>query len=156
MALDIGELTPMLDQETGFALSDAQLLDLLIVAVDTFNAWAIQTVGVTGTTFDRAISNREHRLIVLFALATYLRGKESVAAITAVIHTNVAGRTDLTEIPKHLRELRRTISDEIRGILDEIGGRVGVADIQVHELGATKLSTMASSLTTTTQWIYPS
>jgi hypothetical protein len=135
--MDIGDLTPALDQETGFELSDPQLLNLLIVASGTFNAWAPQAVGLSGTTYDRELTPREQRLVVLFALASYLRGEAVKSAKTAVIHTNVAGRTDLTDIAKNIAALRKGTSEEILEILDGLAMSGGTADIQVHELGAT-------------------
>lgn len=135
--MDIGDLTPALDLETGFELGDPRLLEMLIVATGTFNAWAPQTVGLSGTTFDRELTYREQRLIVLFATASYLHGEAVKAAKTAVIHTNVAGRTDLTDISKNLATLRKGNSDEIVGTLEELTMVGAVQDIQAHELGAT-------------------
>lgn len=138
MVDDVGELTPALDAETGFQLEDDRLLELLIEATKTYNAYAVTQVGLTGTTYDRVLSWKEQRLIVLFALSTWLHGEEVKAAVTAIVHTNVAGRTDLKDIPKNLRALREGTMAEMVAILTEIGNRDVVAGIQAHELGATK------------------
>lgn len=136
--MDVGDLTPALDAETGFQLGDDRLLELLIEASKTFNAYAVQQVGLTGTTYDRELSWREQRLIVLFAMSTWLRGEEVKASMTAIVHTNVAGRTDLKDVPKRLHELREGSTAEMTAILTEIGNRDVIAGIQAHELGATK------------------
>lgn len=142
--VDVGQLTPALDVETGFQLEDEQLLEMLINATKTFNAYAVTQVGLAGTTYDRALTAREQRLIVLFALSMWLRGEEVKAAMTAIVHTNVAGRTDLKDIPKNLRALRELTTDEMTAILAEIGNRDVIAGIQAHELGATKDLTVGS------------
>lgn len=137
---DIGELTPALDAETGFQLEDPRLQELLVEATKTFNAYAAMQVSLDGSTYDRELSPKEQRLIVLFALSVWLHGEEVKAAMTAIVHTNVAGRTDLKDIPKNLRALREGTTAELQAILGEIGsgGMSGITSgIQAHELGAT-------------------
>jgi hypothetical protein len=135
--MDVGDLTTSLDVEVGGTLEEPELQVLLINAVGTFNAYAPQQVGLSGTTYDRELSAGESRLMVLLAYATYLRGLHLKSTITAVVHTNVAGRTDLTNIPKNVKELRALASDEILATIGLIAGQGSGAGIQVHELGAT-------------------
>lgn len=135
--MDIGELTTSLDVKVGGVLEEPALQVLLIDAVGTFNAYAPQEVGIAGTTLDRELSSRESYLLVMLAYATYLRGLHLQTTMTAVVHTNVAGRTDLTNIPKNVKELRAEASDEIMAAIKALSGSVSGAGIQVHELGAT-------------------
>jgi hypothetical protein len=135
--VDIGELTTSLDVKVGGILEEPALQVLLIDAVGTFNAYAPQQVDLTGTTFSRDLSSRESYLLVMLAYATYLRSLHLQSTMTAVVHTNVAGRTDLTNIPKHVKELRAEASDEILAAIAAISGQGSGVGIQVHELGAT-------------------
>lgn len=141
--MDVGDLTTSLDVEVGGTLEEPELQALLINAAGTFNAYASQQVGLDGTTYDRELSALEQRLMVLLAYSTYLRGLHLKSTLTGIVHTNVAGRTDLTNIPKNVKELRTLASDEIMSTIGMLSGQVSGTGIQVHELGATlKISGM--------------
>jgi hypothetical protein len=135
--VDIGDLTTSLDVEVGGVLEEPELQVLLINAVGTFNAYAPQQIMLAGTTFDRELTAGERRLLVLLAYATYLRGLHLQTTMAGIVHTNVAGRTDLTNIPKNVKELRALASEEILATIGALSGQMSGAGVQVHELGAT-------------------
>lgn len=133
--MEFGELMFQLDMMSGKTLEDPLLLDLLQAGIKTFNAYAPQQIGLIGRDFDRVPSAKEQQCIVYFALNLYLFGEQVNAARAAVIHSNAAGKTDLSKSPGEIRAAREAILTTVGEIMGSIEG--GAISAAAAELGET-------------------
>jgi len=138
---DLGDLEPRLLRELGgvaFAPVFMDRIDLLVSAVETVNGEASKIFELTGTTLDREANGLERRALVLEAAKTYLRGKALGASEGAISHSNVAGRTDLTQIARFYGERYKEVCDELDALYDRLRDAAIAGEVVANELGETK------------------
>lgn len=136
MATDLNALVSQLKIETGGTLTTSTLLDLLVNGVGLYNADGPQSFAVTGTLLDRDATDLEKRAIVLFAAVGYLGQRAVAESENAIVHSNVAGRTDLGGVEWALSKRRKEILDDQLGPLMERLKSVAVCgDVYAAEIG---------------------
>lgn len=146
---DLGALEPFLNVELGGGVAaDSQpvgtldRINLLRAGVEAFNAEAPMTFTLTGTTLDRDATAVERRLIVLFAAWAWVRGRALDTSTQAIVHSNVAGRTDLSGIELGLAKRTKEWRDEIDNLLQRLLEPAIMGDVHAEEMGETKDLTM--------------
>ena len=138
MATDLGELEASLDLETGQQLTSLDLQDLLINGVFPFNAAAGIPFELTGTTLDRDATALEKQLLIMFAVLVFLDREVIKYSQQAIVHSNVAGRTDLTGIEFALGKRRKELLERMAPLLAQLTASTGPAsEVIVEEVGET-------------------
>lgn len=107
------DLIPRLSREVGdvdsnnLYYSTNQLFSALNDGIEDLNEEMFQQYSVIGTGDNAYYSpepdDREKRLIVLFSARALLRGELIKSARTAIVHSNPAGRTDMSKRPEALK-----------------------------------------------------
>lgn len=146
MATDLGELEPYLNVELGGGVASStqpvgtlDRINLLKAGVAAFNAEApVQFELSYGTQLDRDATALEKRLIVLFAAWAWVRGRALDSSTQAIVHSNVAGRTDLSGIELGLAKRTKEWREEIDRLMPLLTQPVVDADTHAEELGETK------------------
>ena len=138
MPTDLGTLERHLGYQTGLTLTSYELQQLLIHAVPIFNTYAMVPVTVSGITLDRTLDDIEIQIMVLSAALLFLDQKIVEWSLNAVVHSNVAGRTDLTTIQEALRNQRDNIAKALKNLADILANGGIAAEIYVTELGELK------------------
>jgi len=142
---DLGELEPYLNVELGGGVAaDSQpvgtldRINILKAGVAAFNAEASTVFTLTGVQLDRDATDLEKRLIVLFSTWAWARGRAIAMSSQAIVHSNVAGRTDLSGVEfalsKRTKEWREEISRLLPGLLEP----VVMSDVHAEEMGESK------------------
>lgn len=97
-----------------------------------------QQFAVTGSgdaaTFTPTPTGEEERLIVLCAAFVLNIGEVAKGARNAVIHSNVAGRTDLTVVPLALSSLSKALDKQITNSIDMLNQRTGTISTEGQTL----------------------
>lgn len=144
MATDLGELEPSLDVELGGTIDPANhpvgtldRINLLRRAVDAFNAETAQSFFLTGTTLDRDANAVEKRALVLFAVHIYVSGKAVDSSGSAIVHSNVAGRTDLSGVEFALAKRRKEIREQLDVVMARLIDAGVSGEVVAQELGET-------------------
>lgn len=137
MSTDLGELQGALDVETGSALGALDLIKLLKAGVEAFNGEACRAFAVTGTTLDREATAVEKRALVLFATVAYLNQQAVAASEVAVVHSNVAGRTDLSGVEFAISKRRNEVRIQLDRVLDRLTSTGIHGEVVAQELGET-------------------
>ena len=92
-------------------------------------------------------SKEEQRLLVLCSALVLIEGEIAKSSRNAVIHGNVAGRTDLTVVPLALSSLRDRLDKQVTETIDRLSQRTsstsvdGQTLIEGEELKSTDNST---------------
>lgn len=135
---DLGELVPAIDAETGFAVDTPRLIDLLLAGVVRFNAIVATPIGLTGTACDRELSPTEQRLLVMLSVLIHIRGEWMQATKNAIVHLNVAGRTDLRTPAVEYKHMVARLAEEMQGVITDLNnaGLIG-SGVGIQELGET-------------------
>lgn len=60
----------------------------------------------------------EQRILVLCSALILTEGEIQKSARNAIIHSNIAGRTDLSIIPQHLMQIRDKLNERINDFID--------------------------------------
>jgi len=95
-------------------------------------------------------SVEQQRLIILCAALVLTEGEISKAARQAVVHGNIAGRTDLTVIPLALTSIRNKLDKQITDSIDRANQRTNTTStdgetlIEGEELKSTDTVTAAN------------
>jgi hypothetical protein len=146
---DLGELEPFLNVELGGGIAaDSQpvgtldRINLLRAGVEAFNAEAPMIFTLTGVKLDRDAMSVERRLIVLFSAWAWVRGRALDMSTQAIVHSNVAGRTDITGIELGLAKRAKEWRDEINALLPRLLEPAIMGDIHAEELGETRNITL--------------
>lgn len=142
MATDLGDLEKALGRELGDIftaeeMASLDLIDLLERGVDALNGEGVQEFVLTGTTLDRTATMVEKRAIVLMAAEIYVRGKAVGSSGDAIVHSNVAGRTDLSGIEFAMAKRAKEIRERLTPILERIQMGGVVSEVTAQELGET-------------------
>lgn len=143
-ATDLGELEASLNVEVGGNVTDPQpigsldLINLLLRAVDAFNGETAQAFSVTGTLLDREASPVEKRALVLFAVLIYLSGRAVDESGSAIVHSNVAGRTDLSGVEFALAKRRKEVREQLDVVLKRLTEAGVAGEVLAEELGETR------------------
>ena len=142
---DLGELEPLLNVELGGGVAgDSQpigtldRINLLKAGVAAFNAEAPDPFTLTGVKLDRDANDIEKRLLVLFSAWAWMRGRALDTSTQAIVHSNVAGRTDLSGIELGLSKRTKEWRADIDGLLPRLTQPAVMADVHAEELGETK------------------
>lgn len=146
---DLGELEPYLNVELGGGVAATSQpvgtldrINLLKAGVEAFNAEAPMTFTLTGVKLDRDATAVERRLIVLFSAWAWVRGRALDMSTQAIVHSNVAGRTDLSGIELGLSKRAKEWRTEIDGLLPRLLEPAIMGDVHAEEMGETKDLTM--------------
>ena len=145
-ATDLGDLEPFLNVELGGGVTAASQpvgtmdrINLLKAGVLAFNAetpWEFSYAS--GTRLDREATQTEQRLLVLYAALAWVRGRALDTSNNAIVHSNVAGRTDLTGIELGLAKRTKEWRDEINWLMTRLTEPSIARDVHAEELGDTK------------------
>ena len=143
MATDLGELEVALNVEVGGSMSEQpigslDLINLLQRAVDAFNGETAQAFSIIGTLLDREASPVEKRALVLFAVHIYLSGQAVDHSGSAIIHSNVAGRTDLSGVEFALAKRRKEIREQLDLVMTRLTTAGVAGEVAAQELGETR------------------
>jgi hypothetical protein len=146
VATDLGELEPLLNVELGGGVTAASQpvgtldrINLLKAGVAAFNAEApLEFEFASGTRLDREATAVEKRLIVLFSAWAWVRGRALDTSGDAIVHSNVAGRTDLTGIELGLAKRTKEWRDDIDRLLSRLTEPAIAKEVLAEELGETK------------------
>lgn len=146
MATDLGELEPFLNVELGGGVEEASQpvgtldrINLLRAGVAAFNAEAPTAFSYgLGTKLDRDANDVEKRLVVLFAAWAWVRGRALDSSANAIVHSNVAGRTDLSGLELGLAKRAKEWREEINMLLDRLTSPAVMGEVHAEELGETK------------------
>lgn len=106
---------------SNYYYTSSQLFSALNDSIDSYNEEAItQQYSKSGSGDSETISpdpsNTDKKLIVLYAALELTRGEIAKAARNAVIHSNPAGRTDLTGIVEALEAQAERLEEKIEKI----------------------------------------
>lgn len=141
---DLGELEPYLNVELGGGVAAASQpvgtldrINLLKAGVAAFNAETANTFTLTGVELDRDANDIEKRLIVLFAAWAWVRGRALDSSTQAIVHSNVAGRTDLSGIELGLAKRAKEWREEINLLLPRLTDPAIMGAVHAEELGET-------------------
>jgi hypothetical protein len=141
----LGELEPYLNVELGGGVAAASQpvgtldrINLLKAGVAAFNAEAPTIFTLTGVTLDREATDLEKRLIVLFSAWAWVRGRALDTSTTAIVHSNVAGRTDLSGIELGLAKRTKEWREDIDRLLPRLLEPAIMSDVHAEELGESK------------------
>lgn len=145
MATDLGELEPLLNVELGGGVAaDSQpvgtldRINILKAGLAAFNAEAPFSFSLSGTRLDREATDVEKRLIVLFSAWAWVRGRALDTSTQAIVHSNVAGRTDLSGIELGLSKRTKEWRVDIDKLLERLNQPAIMEDVTAAELGETK------------------
>lgn len=138
---DLADLEPGLLVELGGDEASPDYgarINLLIQAVAAFNGLAADTFDVTATALDREATPIEKRALVLQAALIYMNGKALVIAGSALSHTNVAGRTDISGQPKAFETRFTQLRDQFEAVMSRLTDHAVAGETLANELGETK------------------
>lgn len=143
---DLGDLEPFLNVELGGGVTAASQpvgtldrINLLKAGVLAFNAEAPwQFAFGVGTKLDREATETEKRLLVLYAAWAWVRGRALDTSTDAIVHSNVAGRTDLSGIELGLAKRTKEWRLDIDALLPRLTEPAIARDVVAEELGETK------------------
>lgn len=97
--------------------TDAQLLNYISDGTDDYNEEMFQQYSIleSGATayFSPDPNEATQKLLVLFSARALMRGELAKQARQAIIHTNVAGRTDLSNRPEYTNEIIKRYDKKI-------------------------------------------
>lgn len=100
MPTDLGSLEPQLKVEIGETVSFLDRMNLLRQSVPAFNGMVPRPFALSGTTLERDATPLEARTLVVISAWLHAKGKYAESADQAIVHSNAAGRTDLTGVTK--------------------------------------------------------
>ena len=142
---DLGELEPFLNVELGSGVTAASQplgtldrINLLKAGVEAFNAEAPMYFTLTGVKLDRDATAIERRLIVLFSAWAWVRGRALDTSTQAIVHSNVAGRTDLSGIELGLSKRSKEWRADIDALLPRLLEPAVMNDVHAEEMGETR------------------
>lgn len=159
-ATDLGSLEPLLNVELGGGVAAADQpvgtldrINILKAGVAAFNAEAPQSFSLTGTTLDREATDVEKRLIVLFAAWAWVRGRALDMSTKAIVHSNVAGRTDLSGIELGLAKRAKEWRTDIDALLPRLLEPAIAEQVHAEEMGETK-DLLITQPTSISPWVW--
>lgn len=139
MPTNLTSLRAALRLELGSQVDDEGMDELLKAGVALYNAEAPRVFSLSGTALDRDATELEKRALVLFAVMVWLNGEIHKATLNTISVSNVAGRTDLTNVEWALNKRRTELRDlHLKPVMDRIISAGVMAEVHVEELGATK------------------
>jgi len=158
-ATDLGELEVSLNVELGGSMSEEpvgslDMINLLQRAVDAFNGETAQAFSVTGTVLDREASPVEKRALVLFAVLIYLSGRAVDESGSAIVHSNVAGRTDLSGVEFAMAKRRKELREQLDVILSRLTTAGVAGEVAAAELGETQDLAVSRSFLLQPSWYW--
>jgi hypothetical protein len=136
---DLGTLEPQLATEIGATADFLERMKFLLAAVPAFNGMVPRPFDLFGTQLDRFATPIEARALVVVAAWLHAKHIQMESAANAIVHSNVAGRTDLTGVYKAWGSRIALYENELGIGVDVAGARV-----QTQTLGLiTKLNVAA-------------
>ena len=129
MSVLVRDLTPTISRELGDTsleiydqtVLDSSVADGIIGLNGRGYRQQYEILGSEATAYVSPEPNESQKnLIILCSVLSLTNGEINKSARNAIVHSNIAGRTDLTSIAKFLLEIKRDLESKIDKLVDEL------------------------------------